>query len=459
MCGIVGGWCEGIERGVAALAHRGPDAHGQVQLGTLWLGHTRLAILDLDHRSDQPFRYGRTVLVFNGEIWNYRELRASLEAEGLSFTTESDTEVLAACLDRWGLEALPRLNGMFAMAWATDDEVLYLARDRYGEIPLHIAKQRPFCFASELKGLLALGCHPHSFADILPGHYAQATSKSISQTPYYDIDTTPHPIEREAASQQLYGLLQNGVYERSISDVPVCTLLSGGIDSAAVAYFLKDKVPGLVAYTAVYDEKSLDLRSAREVAEWLDIELREVRVPLPTASDLQQVIRVIEMPYKAQIEIGWPCLKLAEVMQQDGCKVTFSGEGSDELWASYGFTYHALQTQDWHEYRKQLFLSQAHKNFARCNKIFMAHSIECRLPFLHPPLVDFAISLPAEAVQNGRARPKAVLQEAFCGELPEYITKRPKVAFQDGMGIKHEIGKIIANPRRFYNVEYKQCYG
>jgi asparagine synthase (glutamine-hydrolysing) len=87
-------------------------------------------------------------------------------------------------------------------------------------------------------------------------------------------------------------------------------------------------------------------------------------------------------------------------MQQDGFKVTFSGEGSDELWGSYGFAYHALKTQDWHTYRRNLFVTQHRKNFMRCNKIFMAHSVECWLPFLHYPLVEFALSLPRDTVEQ-----------------------------------------------------------
>src|SRR5205823_7551129 len=121
---------------------------------------------------------------------------------------------------------------------------------------------------------------------------------------------------------------------------------------------------------------------------------------------------------------------------------------------SYGFAYHALQQQDWHQYRKELFLSQARKNFVRCNKVFMAHSVECRLPFLHLPLVEYALSLRQAAVQDGRSRPKAVLQEAFLGKLPEPITRRPKVAFQDGMGLKAAIAARLANPKRYYEAEF-----
>lgn len=458
MCGIVGGWYKSVEVGVSALLHRGPDAQGIIRLGTLSLGHTRLAILDLDARSNQPFVYGDTHLVFNGEIWNYKQLRDELRRDGCIFQTEGDTEVLAAALDRWGADALPRLNGMFAVAWAKDEDTLYLARDRFGEIPLHIAKQKPFCFASELKALRAMGCHPESFADCDPGHLITVTRTGLVSRPYYEIPTKAKDITLDDAATNLFGLLDMATSERTISDVPVCTLLSGGIDSAAVAYTLAQKIPNIVAYTAVYNQKSADLSSARLVADMLGIRLIEVKVAVPSPADLAKVIGCIEMPYKAQVEIGWPCLKLAEAMRSDGFKVTFSGEGSDELWASYGFAYHALQTQDWHKYRKELFLSQARKNFPRCNKIFMAHSIECRLPFLNPSLVEFAISLPKTAVQDGKSKPKAVIQRAYRTKLPPRITERAKVAFQDGMGIKDAIAKVISNPVRYYNAEYNNQY-
>src|SRR5262249_19710798 len=146
MCGLAGGFVgEGVVRcGLAALRHRGPDATGVAALDRLTLGHVRLAILDLDPRSDQPFRYGRVTLSYNGELWNFAPVRAELQARGGRFATAGDTEVVAAALDRWGPEALPRLQGMFALAWTTDGEILHLARDRFGEVPLHVAVQRPF---------------------------------------------------------------------------------------------------------------------------------------------------------------------------------------------------------------------------------------------------------------------------------------------------------------------------
>jgi asparagine synthase (glutamine-hydrolysing) len=455
MCGIVGGFNTDIQEGVNMLAHRGPDAAGHCQINKIALGHTRLSIIDLDDRSNQPFTYGNTTIVFNGEIWNYKQLRADLEAMGCHFQTQGDTEVLAAALNYRGPDILPQVQGMFAVAWTTDGDTLFLARDRFGETPLHFARQRPFMFASEKKTLLALGAHPLSIEDVQPGHYLEINEQQSRQVCYYDAPINVSADGTDTASQRVGQLLNAGTVERLISDVPVCTLLSGGIDSAAVAYILKQHLPDLVAYTAVYNPKSSDLKSARLVAQALDIQLVEVEVANPTAEELADIVWRIEMPYKAQVEISWPCLQLAKAMRRDGFKVTFSGEGSDELWGSYGFAYHALKTQSWHQYRKDLFMTQARKNFMRCNKIFMAHSIECRLPFLHPALVEYAIGLRQEAVQNGRNRPKAVLQNAFRGLLPDAIINRAKVAFQDGMGIKQAIAQTIHNPKVFYNAEYK----
>lgn len=456
MCGIIGGF-KSVKKSLNSLVHRGQDAQGHITIDNVSLGHTRLAILDLDSRSNQPFQYGDVTLVYNGELWNYISLRDTLKLLGHSFYTAGDTEVIAAALSQWGLDALEKFNGMFAIAWTTDGETLFLARDRFGEIPLHIAKQKPFYFASEIKALFEFSVHPKSIDSIPAGHYSIVTKKDIQILPYYDIPISLSLDSQDIAKQKIFNYLEQGTIERSISDVPICTLLSGGIDSAAITYFLKQHFKDITAYTAVYNPKSQDLKSARLVADMLEIQLIEIPVNVPTHDDLSEVIRIIEMPYKAQIEIGWACLQIAKVMQSDGFKVTYSGEGSDELWGSYGFAYHALKTQDYHKYRKSLFMSQQYKNFIRCNKIFMAYGIECRLPFLNTNLVEYAISLPQSTVQ-ARGKPKAILQEAFYSYLPEKITKRAKVAFQDGMGLKQAISKSISNPKRFYHAEYKRQY-
>lgn len=404
------------------------------------------------------------LLAYNGELWNYRELRGELEADGELFVTDGDTEVVAAAIGRWGEKALPRFNGMFAVAWTTDGEAVSLARDRFGEVPMHYSFADPFAFASEMRAMIAMGRDPRTFVDVGPGEVVTAHAATrrgpsyFTRSRWYDPPCVPEATTREEASALLRKLLEASVRERAISDVPVCTLLSGGVDSGAVAAFLKPLVPDLVGYTAVFDERSADLRAARETAEHLGMRLVEVKVEAPASDDLARVVGEIEMPFKAQVEIGWACVRLAERMKADGFKVTFSGEGSDELWGSYGFAYHALKTQGWHEYRKDLFLSQARKNFPRCNKVFMRASVECRLPFLNPILVEHALGLPRDVVQS-KGRPKAVLQDALAGVLTERVIARPKVAFQDGMGLKAQCAKAVADPRRFYAAVYEKTYG
>ena len=166
------------------------------------------------------------------------------------------------------------------------------------------------------------------------------------------------------------------------------------------------------------------------------------------------------MDYKAQVEIAWPCIKLAQRISSDGFKVILSGEGSDELWASYGMSYHGIKQHGWNEYRLRLFGSQERKNFARCNKIFMKYGVECRLPFLNTELVETAWGLEQEITWNTKSRPKAVLQDGYVGLLPDDIIKRPKMAFQDGMKIKDEFESILdIPPKKWYKRTYNKIFG
>lgn len=458
MCGIVAGFdFDKVERGVDASRHRGPDASGVVDCNGVVLGHARLAIIDLDARSDQPFTSGAVTVSFNGEIWNYAAVRADLEGLGRTFRTAGDTEVVAAALDQWGVDGLLRLNGMFAVAWSTGQGDLRLAVDRFGEIPLHYTDDGA---ASELKVLQASG-FSGAARSVPPGGVVLLGKGNVPASWPWHRNTPLSEFSDgfEAAAAAVGAALVKGVTERTLSDVPVCTLLSGGLDSTAVAWAASRTMPNLVAYTAVMDPKSGDLRNARLAADAIGCELREVTIPQPTADDLRRTVRTIEMPYKAQVEIGWACLVLADRIAGDGFKVVFSGEGSDELWASYGFSYHGVQAEGWHPYRRRLFLEQYRKNFARCNKAFMSRGVECRLPFLHPPLVDLAWSLPQACVRKG-SRPKAVLEQAFADVLPQPIVRRAKVAFQDGLGMKDAAASAVPTAASaFYRAEFIGAYG
>jgi asparagine synthase (glutamine-hydrolysing) len=158
-----------------------------------------------------------------------------------------------------------------------------------------------------------------------PGGYLKVVNnEKIVDTLWYDIDENIKFLDydnRDVASDTIRSLVERGSVERTVSDVPVCTLLSGGIDSSAITYHVSKEIPDLVSYIAVFDEKSRDLRCAREVAEMLDKDVIEVKVQPPTVNDIEGIIKTIEMKYKAQIEISWGCIKLAERISGDGFKV------------------------------------------------------------------------------------------------------------------------------------------
>ena len=273
--------------------------------------------------------------------------------------------------------------------------------------------------------------------------------------------------------ERVDGLLAAATRKRMVtSDVPVAVLLSGGIDSSAVAFHARNHYPDLVGYTAVFDTKSKDLRCAREVAEHLGIELREVPVPAPTAADLAAVVRTIELPHKAQVEIGWACLHLADRLHGDGMKVVLSGEGADELWGSYGRSALTIKDLGWHRARGKFVVDQHRKNFARVNKVFMARSVEGRLPFADRFLVEYGLGLRQDAVtgwlpgQKPTAlrtilpgQDKKVLRDGYWHRLPHSVIQRQKAAFQTEAKIPEACLQVVDNPGKFYRSEFAKAFG
>ena len=473
MCGIIGGFNpDNINLGLDSIQHRGPDYKQIKQIESVSFGHVRLAIMDTSDLSHQPFTVGGITIIFNGAIWNFREIRQYLiDTYNINFNTDGDTEVLAHLLDKEDLSGLDRIQGMFVVAWTRGNEDITVARDRHGETPLHYSLLENslfphFTFSSEIKGLRAMGIHYSTINMLSPGSYIRATNLDSIKTEkglWYDIRQNLKKnlfTDRDSASQHIKTLVESGSLERTVSAVPVCVLLSGGVDSSVIALAALKNIPNLTSYIAVHNEKSKDLYCAREVAEMLNIELVEVKVEPPIVDDVKDIINTIEMPYKAQVEIAWPCIKLAQRITSDGFKVVLSGEGSDELWGSYGMSYHGIKEHGYEEYRLRLFGSQERKNFARCNKIFMKYGVECRLPFLNTELVETALGMEQDIVWNTKSRPKAVLQDSYVNLLPEQIIKRPKMAFQDGMGIKEEFKKVLdKSPKVYYNETYNKIFG
>jgi len=450
MCGIagtIGEKVEDVEFMLNRIRHRGPDGQGAFDHGGVIHGHVRLALVDLSSASAQPFRREGSTLSFNGEVWNFRKLRSELEAAGESFSTTGDTEVLAAMLNRYGLECLSKVDGMFAFAWSSPSAGHWLVRDSFGKIPLYVAKTKAgYKWASERKAF-ARGVHAIA---IPPGHaFNLGTGEWLR---WYNM-----PAKTACPAPRVLEFLRAGVAKRLDADAPVCCLISGGIDSSIILALAKELRPDVVAFTAVFNKEAEDARSARKLCADLSVKLIEVPVSLDDKAILQ-AMSAIEIPSKAQIEIATLCLPLASRVYEEGFRACLSGEASDELFGGYGnFCIQASKQDDSGviNLRREQLAKMARGNFVRCNKAFMAHGVECRLPFMEQQLVEAAVQLGKSESKLG----KALLKEACRDVLPAWIIKRQKDTFQGGSGASAEIASRLHSPVKYYNSEMKRLFG
>ncbi|MEG3638711.1 asparagine synthase (glutamine-hydrolyzing) [Magnetococcus sp. PR-3] len=386
MCGILGWVGPGVAEpkqakaqtmpALKALRPRGPDGEG-LEAGQHWvLGHTRLAIQDLSAGGYQPMRAEQgSLLTFNGEIYNYRELKQELQALNYRFNSTSDTEVLLQALNCWGIAALQKLHGMFAFAWLDpQNNRLILARDRFGVKPLcYTYDQENFCFASDLHSLrklpmtslevdpisvrnfLTLGYIPSprsilkNVAKLLPGHHMsiQWNSSKVdvgTQTPYYSIASIPPNTTHLSADDRLNAYkahVEQAVDYRLVSDVPVGTLMSGGIDSTMVTLLSGQLTGGdITSYTMGFKGSALDESTyAQQITE--HIGLQNIQFQLGDSLDaLQQAFTVFDEPFADESLL--PTLSLTEQVAQH-TKVVLSGDGGDE--AAFGYSWHHQMQQ------------------------------------------------------------------------------------------------------------------
>ena len=380
MCGIAGYWNLGgepaheetLKRMLLRIRHRGPDDEGVWREGPVGLGHCRLSILDLSPRGHQPFLTadGQGVLTYSGEVYNFRELRAELECEGVRFMSATDTEVVLYALHRWGPEkAIPRFNGMFAFAYFDRrDSTLWLSRDRLGIKPLYVTQSGGrIVFGSEIKALLAhpdvpcladmhvLSAHilnqrlegewtPFENIEALrPGSILKVSGRSAQEIIYFDI-LRDLDIDRliEAAVRDPKQLLSEfetifseSVKIHMVSDAPLAVMTSGGVDSSLVTAVAKGLKPDIVGYVA--DVKGAVIsegEKAHIVGRHLGVPIRQIDVDQEETLRLWPVtIWHNDLPTTHAQDM--PMLMVARACRRDGVKVLLTGEGSDELFGGY----------------------------------------------------------------------------------------------------------------------------
>lgn len=369
MCGIngifsfsrEGSFGEELKRMNDSLAHRGPDDEGVFTAPGIALGHRRLSIIDLSPAGHQPMYYanGRYTIVYNGELYNYRELRSELNE--LPFVTSSDTEVILAAYSKWGKDCLSRFNGMFALAiWDTTEQTLFVARDRLGIKPLYwFRDEKQFAFSSELRSLAAgrffkaklnaaalneylLYQTVHAPATILedvqmlmPGQYMFVTVSGIDFHIWWkpEIKQAPVPDYKEVCSD-VRSLLRAAVERRLVADVPFGAFLSGGIDSSAIVGLMSEVAASKVkTFSVVFDDSEFsEAVYARQVARKFATEHHEIKLaPEDFLRDLPDALDAMDHPGGD----GPNTYVVSKATKNAGITMALSGLGGDEIFAGY----------------------------------------------------------------------------------------------------------------------------
>jgi asparagine synthase (glutamine-hydrolysing) len=390
MCGIaglVGEFIPGLARRMSELqAHRGPDGVGVFEdpAATVALGHRRLAILDLSTAAAQPMISpdGRYVLVYNGEIYNFKELRELLIARGCIFSSTGDTEVLLRGLETFGEAFLERINGMFAFAcWDRAERKLLLARDPIGIKPLYYAEPLPgrLLFASEIKAMLAYPglsrepdftalyqhlAYSHAGGDrtalksvrrLAPGallRWSAADPRPQFARYWVPAFGQPAPRDRDTAVGELRQGIQDATRRQLVSDVPVGVLLSGGLDSSLVTVLAARAIgANLRCYTITYpgsenvlDNFADDTPYARQIARQLGIDLVELEIKSEMASMWPRLIYHLDEPIADPAAIA--SYLISRTARDHGTEVLLSGQGGDELFGGY-VRYQVMSVTNW----------------------------------------------------------------------------------------------------------------
>lgn len=374
MCGIVGILDfknkideKLIKRMADSIKHRGPDDEGYFFDKNIGLGHRRLSIIDLKTGHQPIFNENKTIcIVYNGEIYNFIELREKLEKNNHKFYTNSDTEVIIHAYEEWGEKCVKRFNGQFAFAiWDSKKKRLFVARDRIGIKPLYYySYDEKFIFASEIKAILqdkmvkrrpddeiiydylSFGLHDHKekiffkgIKRLMPAHYMIVTKEERKIVKYWNLE-----IKENETPEKFYELFENSVKSRLISEVPVGTLLSGGLDSSSIICIVdKMLVEGgfkdtlgkkQKTFSAVFNDKKID------ESKWINEVIKKTKIEkndtFPTCENLKKELK--ELIYSQEEPVGNLSIYPQFCVMREASKkvkVLLSGEGGDELLAGY----------------------------------------------------------------------------------------------------------------------------
>jgi len=482
------------------LKHRGPDDEGIHIDSTFGCAHVRLSIVDISGGkqpmyTDDSKKIG---IVYNGEIYNYKELRDTLIQKGCRFKTTSDTEVVLRLYETFGKDSFEMLNGMFAFCiWDNHADAIYLVRDHMGIKPLYIYEDNNvLIFSSEIKAILSvpnidLSLDVYGFQDYLmfrymhapctlfkniyrltAGTYIEFKDMRAAAHVYWDVVYNPDETTTiENFKEEILYTLDTIIQSQLMGEVPIGMLLSGGVDSSIISYFIHKNNSNLKTFNIGYPEVN-EFEFSREVANQLRLDhIEVVTTPDSFVKDFHKIAMNLDEPLADPA--SFPLFVLCEELKKH-VTVVLSGEGGDELFAGYPQYGRTMKTQGEDKWKFALFLSNSHyylnshkfmldtshvmqaqekyKEYfdrngvlngmmaydlktwvpedlmMKTDKIMMAHSLEGRFPFLDKRIIELAHRIPEKYKFNG-VTTKWILKEAIKGKIPEKIINRPKMGF------------------------------
>jgi asparagine synthase (glutamine-hydrolysing) len=346
------------------LNHRGPDSSAVLQINQHYFGFVRLEIIDCNNRSMQPFKYGNTTLIINGEIYNYRELKQELKSCGVDFQTEGDAEVAAAAIEVWGaVEAFKKFSGMWSLvAHDSRDNTLTISRDRLGMKPLWWVKSgEGFIFSSEIKSLIKLnpelisinhhlenqflvmgvqGENNHSLYKnieaVPPGNYVKINEKTseLQFKPYWKIVASEL---KKFDVEVLEDLLEKVMYEHLSCDVGIGLALSGGVDSSIIAEYLKKYNINANFYSLSHPIADLERPLIKKTVDDLKLQHEFINtMHVENLETIDAVIKSIDQPFRATQTLYQYAIRKAA--KKDGVKVLLTGDGADEVFGGYSYS-------------------------------------------------------------------------------------------------------------------------
>lgn len=441
-----------VQRMLARMRHRGPDAESCWTSPQVILGHTHLSVIDLS-TGHHPITSedSSVVAVVNGRIYNFRELRAQLQAQGHTFRSRSDTEVVVHLWEEHGPEMVAMLDGVFALA-LYDQRAgrLLLARDPLGIKPLYggLAGNTLY-FASELGALLDATSQVWEFPRgswlvwEVDRPLAELAGPPQDAQVYWQLPAAPPDVtDPQAAIAGVRERLRRAVEKRLVADVPVGVFLSGGLDSSLIAALARQLTSGQLHSFAVGLAGSDDLHYAARVAQALGTVHHEYAYD---ATDLEEalptVIAHLESFDPALVRSAIPTYFVARLARRQ-VKVVLSGEGADELFAGYAY----LRRLDRQRLQRELRAVTAalhNTNLQRVDRMTMAHGLEARVPFLDMEVVRWAFRLdPSVKLRGAEPIEKWVLRKAAEGFLPAAVVSRKKAKFAHGTGTSQVLQAI-----------------